>query len=298
MTACTTCDARPRTRAAFTLIELLVVVAIIALLVSILLPSLSSARQNAQRVICMTRLNQFGHAIHMYANMYKDFLPSEGMADGDVASNPVGPWDDPAFWPNVLPPMINKTYASYSHMQEAHMAGRSRLPGANAESLFVCPLATPAAYGQTPAEVSGGYFMMWGFKPGATSLASPREQRPTYWCYVWNSGLDNLVKGGAADAFGTLRLKIDRIKRAAETPILVEKMMNPDESQPRFTSRLNRSKTKGNTAMSCRLSGRHKAGGNLLFADAHVGWISRSAATNDTLGDGTYNSTGVLWQPK
>ncbi len=291
-------DCGPRKRKAFTLIELLVVVAIMALLVSILLPSLSKARQNTQRVICMTRLSQFGQAIHMYANMYRDYLPSEGMADGDVQGNPVGPWDEPSFWPNVLPPMINKTFSSYSKMQEAHMAGRVRLPGAGADSLFVCPVATPAAYGQSPAEVKDGYYMMWGFAPGATSLASPREQRPTYWCYAWNSGLDNLIQTTSTDAFGTLHLKIYRIKRGAETPILVEKMMNPDESQPRFTSRLNRSKTKGNSPMSCRLSGRHKAGGNLLFADAHVSWISRKAATVDVLGDGTYNSAGLTWQPK
>jgi len=57
-----------RQRNAFTLIELLVVVAIIALLVAILLPSLNAARAEAQRVVCMTRLKQFALAFVYYCN--------------------------------------------------------------------------------------------------------------------------------------------------------------------------------------------------------------------------------------
>lgn len=105
---------------AFTLVELLVVISIIALLVSILMPALSRAREQARRVICATNLHTIGQAFYIYAMQNNDWLPlhrdnfqlhdlsyktSNFVLDNGghkdtfyCPSNKVARSDDPRFW--------------------------------------------------------------------------------------------------------------------------------------------------------------------------------------------------------
>jgi prepilin-type N-terminal cleavage/methylation domain-containing protein/prepilin-type processing-associated H-X9-DG protein len=57
-----------RRKKAFTLVELLVVIAIIALLISILLPSLSRARELSKRLVCASNVKGIGTSAKIYAN--------------------------------------------------------------------------------------------------------------------------------------------------------------------------------------------------------------------------------------
>jgi prepilin-type N-terminal cleavage/methylation domain-containing protein len=77
-------------RRGFTLVELLVVIGIIAVLISILLPSLNKAREAAKRVQCLANLKQLHAFMAMYAGTYKGAVPlgcissgSAGLAEGN-----------------------------------------------------------------------------------------------------------------------------------------------------------------------------------------------------------------------
>src|SRR5262249_43910486 len=62
-------------RRAFTLVELLVVIGIIAVLIAILMPALSKARESAMRTKCATQLREVVAGLTMYANDNKGYLP-------------------------------------------------------------------------------------------------------------------------------------------------------------------------------------------------------------------------------
>lgn len=71
-------------RRAFTLVELLVVIGIIAVLIAILLPALSRAKEQANRTACASNLKQLATAVIMYAQDSRDFMPYAN--DDDVAA--------------------------------------------------------------------------------------------------------------------------------------------------------------------------------------------------------------------
>src|SRR3954451_24872331 len=71
-----------RARRAFTLVELLVVIGIIALLISILLPSLAKARRSANTIKCAANLRSIMQAVHMYASQNRDAFPGGALTTG------------------------------------------------------------------------------------------------------------------------------------------------------------------------------------------------------------------------
>lgn len=124
------------TSRAFTLVELLVVIGIIALLVAMLMPALTAARQQAQTVQCASNLRQVHMALTMYAYDNHGLIPpvSATIAKPPPLSGNVNP-----YWTNFLSPVlqINNWVSVKNYLGSANvLTCPSQQPGLSAPQLL------------------------------------------------------------------------------------------------------------------------------------------------------------------
>ncbi len=118
-------DKRHRDEDGFTLVELLVVIAVIALLMAILLPALTKAREQGKRAVCLIQIKQLQLAWNMYCETNAGKMPSSDIYYNWAATTSVGAkasqcrgwYEWPHDWPHarVVPCTPDGKSVMYDH---------------------------------------------------------------------------------------------------------------------------------------------------------------------------------------
>ncbi|OGV47635.1 MAG: hypothetical protein A2017_21745 [Lentisphaerae bacterium GWF2_44_16] len=171
---------------AFTLIELLITISIIAILASMLLPSLQKARGKAKELKCAANLKQLGTAFFMYADEHDGYLPVSGGSPNRWCQTSIPPYtnDKGQRTPLYLCPSdsskYNPTYYStVSYGYKIPLHGK-KLSKQNKPSLalLLCDNADTGD-GNTPYDVSWYYATN-----GILALAKQRHSGGINICFL------------------------------------------------------------------------------------------------------------------
>ncbi len=257
---------------AFTLIELLVVITIIALLVSILMPALTKAKEQAKIALCSNNLKQQGLGTVMYANENDGKVPSDF---GDVQCNWL--WDLAFESTNLMNKAAgiksNEIYACPSNMEKEYNDPRWWQYNYNqfgwVESGITTPVDEYDISIMTAAERKTRYYRSMAYVY--------LFYRPLFVTFDANNN-KKLLSGGDCGKDETWVSNIDRMKMAGEKPMIIDTILSngADTNTAKFFDL-----TPGNLLND---NSNHKSrrknsvdllpsGGNHLYVDNHVSWV-------------------------
>jgi len=264
---------------AFTLVELLVVISIIALLMGILLPALNKARAYARAAKSMSNMRQWGIGAIMFANDNDGYLPWEGNKNDYMGQD----FQSDKWWANAIPPLLGQK--SYRQLSEEAIKNKSYVPlPPKSSSIFIDPAA------QFPADSTKKAVCFY-------DNASDYEYQ-LFFCYVWNSELNNSLTA-------TAEVKLEGIKKASETILMLEMRTTNDELDKKdYAYYLGRPLLGRHRADWKRAARRHLDGSHYAFCDGHVERVKYDWATTNSKGsrnpdypNGDWNKQGLIWNP-
>jgi prepilin-type N-terminal cleavage/methylation domain-containing protein/prepilin-type processing-associated H-X9-DG protein len=212
-------------RHAFTLIELLVVLAIIAVLISLLVPAVQKVRATALRLQCSHNLRQIALAAHDYHDTNQCFPPGINVQIdpyyGQAMITKFGPPLDAGesySWKEAIFPFLEQTallgslvlnqtnqYGIYSDSQYYNCAGPTSL-GALTIKLYVCPadyLPYPPVTTYTSDNGTTYYFGMssYGGNAGTVSVYWPNASRDGIFYINSRVGFNDVTDGTSGTLF-------------------------------------------------------------------------------------------------
>jgi prepilin-type processing-associated H-X9-DG protein/prepilin-type N-terminal cleavage/methylation domain-containing protein len=216
----------------FTLVELLVVIGIIAVLIAMLLPALSRARQVAQRTSCAAKLQQIMVAANVHRADHKDYYPLAGILTGGQPEELDDPDTQKYDYRNTspgsgyiqIPTGVNRALAPITVALGSEMGFKSLLNDNYAQAVvdntgaygvarcFLCPSQCSSTAEWYALEPSEPLDYILAFSGSAATPAYVYQHLADPSSYIFNE-----VVVGFNDAYGRLRGHASQVRQPALT---------------------------------------------------------------------------------